>query len=193
RAAEGMVKLALQRAKRLMVQDRLSWPPRDHAVHKALTGQRLTSEEYADLDDYSVMHCLKLWTRSDDVPLAALCRGLMDRTLFKTIDLSQLSESDGAAAFVRAQNAVVAAGGDGTYDLFYDDPYDESYETFAAQKPSSDLSSERPGEILIRDVAGKLTPLTTLSPLPQAMNRQLMFRRIHVSAPWRDLCERAAR
>ena len=32
RSAEGMVKLALQRAKRLAVQGRLDWPPRDNGV-----------------------------------------------------------------------------------------------------------------------------------------------------------------
>ena len=34
RSAEGMVKLALQRARRLAVQDRLTWPPREHLVSK---------------------------------------------------------------------------------------------------------------------------------------------------------------
>ncbi|HWE01446.1 MAG TPA: HD domain-containing protein [Tepidisphaeraceae bacterium] len=188
RAAEGMVKLSLQRAKRLMAQDRLAWPPRDHPVHKALTGQRLTIEEYVDLDDYSVMHSLKLWTRSDDAPLAALCRGLLNRSLFKTFDLSHLSESDAACAFIRAQNAVVAAGGDGTYDLFYDDPHDAPD---AFSMPSQ--ADQSTGEILIQDTGGRLTPLTRLSPLPLAMNRQLMFRRIHIAPAWRDICERAIR
>jgi len=32
------VKLALQRAKRLAVQDRLEWPPRENGVYKALLG-----------------------------------------------------------------------------------------------------------------------------------------------------------
>ena len=100
RAAEGMVKLALQRARRLMVQDRLSWPPRDHGVHKALTGQRLSIEEFTDLDDFSVVHCFKLWTRCDDIALAALCRGLLNRRLFKTLDLSHLAESDANSAFL---------------------------------------------------------------------------------------------
>src|SRR6202012_2779424 len=51
RSAEGMVKLALQRARRLAVQDRLEWPPRDNGVYKALLGLRLTMGEFADLDD----------------------------------------------------------------------------------------------------------------------------------------------
>src|SRR5437764_7558421 len=51
RSAEGMVKLALQRAKRLAVQERLAWPPAESVVHRALLGQRFTMEEFRDLDD----------------------------------------------------------------------------------------------------------------------------------------------
>src|SRR5205823_6072733 len=85
RSAEGMVKLALQRAKRLAVQDRLDWPPRDTAVFKALLGQRFTIAEFRDLDDISVWHCFKLWTSNADPILASLCRGLLFRGLYKTI------------------------------------------------------------------------------------------------------------
>src|SRR5580700_4522309 len=118
RSAEGMVKLALQRARRLMVQDRLAWPPRENPVSKALTGQRLTIEEYTDLDDVSVIHCFKLWTTCNDAPLAALCRGLLNRRLFKTLDLSHLPAAQAHAAFDAVQQAVCAAGGDAAYDLF---------------------------------------------------------------------------
>lgn len=182
RAAEGMVKLALQRARRLMVQDRLSWPPREHPVTKALTGLRLTIDEYADLDDVSVMHCFKVWTQSDDTTLAALCRGLLDRKLYKTIDLSYLAESDAAALFVKAQAAVAQAGGDGGYDLFLDEPFDAPQEPWLTTPAGTE-----PGDILVRDPSGRLTAFATLSPLAQAMNRQLMFRRIHVSAIWQNL------
>src|SRR3954465_2175446 len=76
RSAEGMVKLTLQRAKRLAVQGRLKWPDRESVIDKALTGQRMTMEQFRDLDDVSMMHCFQLWTKSDDATLAALCRGL---------------------------------------------------------------------------------------------------------------------
>ncbi|HET6249807.1 MAG TPA: HD domain-containing protein [Tepidisphaeraceae bacterium] len=186
RSAEGMVKLALQRARRLMVQDRLPWPPREHPVRKALTGQRLSIEEYTDLDDVSVMHCFKVWGSADDVPLAALCRGLLNRRLFKTLDVSHLAESDANAVFLRAQNAVMAAGGDGVYDLFFDEPHDAPYEAFQVDEPCA-----KSGEILVRDPAGKLTPFAKLSALPKAMSRQLMFRRIHVAGQWKDVAARA--
>jgi hypothetical protein len=187
RSAEGMVKLALQRAKRLMVQDRLPWPPREHHVYKALTGQRLSIEEYTELDDISVIHCFKLWASADDASLAALCRGLLFRKLYKTLDLSHLAESDACAAVVRAQNAITAAGGDPAYDLFYDEPSDSGYEMHPTE------SCDAAGEILVRDPAGKLTSFAALSPIPQALNRQLMFRRLHVAAQWKDVAEKAVK
>lgn len=185
RAAEGMVKLALQRARRLAVQDRLPWPPRDHNVTKALLGQRLSIEEYTDLDDFSVTHCFKVWTSADDAPLAGLCRGLLYRRLYKTIDLSHMGESDALSTYVRAQDAVKKSGGDPAYDLFLDEPSDTAYELVTPD------SCTEAAEILVRDAAGKLTPFASLSPLPQALNRQLIFRRLHVLPQWRDAVQKA--
>ena len=48
----------LQRAKRLAVQDRLTWPVRDDAVYKMLLGQQLSTEEFMELDDVAVEHLL---------------------------------------------------------------------------------------------------------------------------------------
>src|SRR5205807_3742578 len=129
RSAEGMVKLALQRAKRLAVQDRLEWPPREHAVSKALLGQRLSIDELTDLDDVSMMHCFKLWMNAADPPLAGLCRGLLFRRLFKTIDLSHLDAPESAKRLEAAGSAIAAAGGDASYDMVYDEPADTGYET----------------------------------------------------------------
>ena len=181
RSAEGMVKLALQRARRLAVQERLAWPPRDHVVYKSLLGQRLTIAEFTDLDDISMLQCFKLWSASDDAPLAALCKGLLYRKLFKTIDLSSIDSSDRAREVVKlAENAVEAAGGDPNYDLFYDEPLDAPYDTFYPDRPDAN-----PG-ILVRDLAGRLTPFATISPFTAALSRQLMFRRIHVAGQWKD-------
>jgi HD superfamily phosphohydrolase len=182
RSAEGMVKLALQRARRLAIQGRLAWPPRDNVVYKALTGQRLTMEEFTDLDDVSVTHSLKLWASSDDAPLAALCRGLLFRRLYKTIDLTHFGDDAAklAAAIEATRSAVSAVGGDPAYDLFYDEPEDTPYEAYSPNgaAPGSD-------EILVQDSRGKLTPFGAISPLTIALNRQLMFRRLHVSPQWK--------
>jgi HD superfamily phosphohydrolase len=181
RSAEGMVKLALQRAKRLAVQERLAWPPRDHVVYKALLGQRLTMAEFTDLDDISLMHCFKLWATAEDGPLAALCKGLLYRELFKTIDLSRVDTPERAGELVAlAQAAIKTAGGDPAYDLFYDEPSDTPYETYYPDNCGAT------GEILVRDSEGALVPFALLSPLTSALKRQLMFRRLHVAPQWRD-------
>lgn len=181
RSAEGMVKLALQRARRLAVQDRLDWPPRDNGVHKALLGQRLDMAEFTDLDDVSVNHCFKIWTGSRDKVLAKLCRGLLFRGLYKTIDISYAADGQEAAALVRkVEEAVSAAGGEAVYDLFYDEPADTPYDAY---QPDGAEGSE---EIVVKQADGRVTPFSAISPLPQALNQRLMFRRIHVAAEYRD-------
>jgi HD superfamily phosphohydrolase len=181
RGAEGMVKLALNRAKRLAVQDRLDGLPRESPVAKALLGQRLSSEEFRDLDDISIWHCFKIWTRSADSTLASLCRGLLFRKLYKTIDLTHRCDGPGArAAFAAAADHIRAHGGDADYDLFYDEPADTPYKSYPSD--AADHSSE----IQIVAPDGAVKHFTELSPMTQALDRQLMFRRIHVSAQWRD-------
>jgi HD superfamily phosphohydrolase len=183
RSAEGMVKLALQRAKRLAVQDRLEWPPRENGVYKALLGQRLTMPEFTDLDDVSVNHCFKLWTRSDDEVLARLCRGLLFRGLYKTIDLSQVANV--AEALARAEAAVTAAGGEAAYDLFYDEPVDTPYDTYQPE------GAQESDGIMVMNPDGKLTRFSAISPVPRALNERLMFRRLHVAAAYRDVAAAA--
>jgi HD superfamily phosphohydrolase len=185
RSAEGMVKLILQRAGRLAVQGRLSWPPRDHVVYKALVGQAMSMSEFIDLDEISIMHCFKLWQDSDDATLAGLCHGVLFRRLFKTIDLSGVAPQISAEALSAARAAVESAGGEGAYDLFYDEPADT-----ALHLPSI-FRSEDGSAIRVRQSDGKVVPLATLSPLPHALDRRLTFRRIHVSGNFRDVVAKA--
>jgi HD superfamily phosphohydrolase len=185
RSAEGMVKLTLQRAKRLAVQGRLAWPPREHVVSKALLGQQLDTAEFTDFDDVSVLHCFQIWTKSDDPTLASLCRGLLFRRLYKTFDLTHKPDVERIrGAVTAAEEAVKAAGGDVRYDLFYDEPADTPYESYEPEQCGG------ANEILVLDREGKLTPFASLSPLTQSLNRQLMFRRLHVAPQWKELVGR---
>ena len=195
RSAEGMVKLALQRARRLAVQDRLPWPRRQDVAYKALTGQRMSMAEFADLDDVSIQHCFKLWLDGPDAPLASLCRGLLFRRLYKTIDLSHLDGPAARAAAGRAAAAIAAAGGDPAYDVFYDEPANTPYEVYSpdGEAPEGESTGDEPGpgkEILVQGPRGVLTPFGAISPLTTALNRQLMFRRLHVSPAWKGVAEK---
>jgi uncharacterized protein len=185
RSAEGMVKLALQRAKRLAVQDRLPWPSRDSVVYKALTGQRMSMAEFTELDDVSVTHCFKVWSGADDAALAALCRGLLFRKLYKTIDLTHLPEEQARAKVAAAERTITDAGGDPGYEMFYDEPANTPYQVY--QRDGEGDGSE----IMVTDPQGRLTPFGEVSPLTAALNRQLTFRRLHVSPQWKAAVEAA--
>lgn len=185
RSAEGMLKLSLQRAKRLAVQGRLTWPREESPVHKALLGRQLTMAEFRDLDDVSVQHCFKLWTTADDPLLAGLCKGLLFRKLFKTIDLSRIEDANVARLTVdAAERAVKDAGGDPSYAMFLDEASDAPYERMAGD-------SDGGHEILVLEPDGTLVEFAKVSPLAVSMDRQLMFRRLHVSPEYRDVTARA--
>ena len=170
--------MALQRAKRLAVQDRLEWPPPGDPVCKILLGVELRLSEFIELDDVSVLQCFKAWTKSDDATLASLCQGLLYRRLFKTIDLSAYDDEQIAGIVRRAESLVDDAGGDSAYTLFYDAPADTPY------KGGSETTVAK--EILILGTDGRCRPLAEVSPFADGLIRQLSFKRLHVTENWRD-------
>ncbi|MCC6240236.1 MAG: HD domain-containing protein [Phycisphaerales bacterium] len=182
RSAEGMVQLTLQRARLLAVQERLAWPRREEPVYKALLGQQLTIDEFIDLDDIAIMHCFKLWADSDDAILADLCHGLLYRHLFKSHDLTHLEDQAQATELRQAAaEAILVAGGDPTYAMFYDEPADTPYTPY----PDRNDNDAQPIFILLPN--GQQSDFDSLSPLGRVLEKQLMFRRIHFSAEYREL------
>ena len=186
RAAEGMVKLALQRARELMLDEtggdvtgaNLAVPPGSGAVAGFLTGNRLEAAEFADLDDVSVLGCFKAWSKSGDAILAGLCAGLLDRRLFKTIDLT--GHADPQTAADQAAAAVASAGGNPHYSLFYDSPSSAPY----ARGPQS---------ILVVTPAGTID-LADASPFADALAagaKQRRPHRLHVHGEFVDVAARA--
>jgi HD superfamily phosphohydrolase len=183
RSAEGMVKLALQRAKRLAVQRRLEWPRVGDPAYKALLGQRMSIPEFLELDDIAILHCFKLWSHGPDPVLAMLCRGLLFRRVFKTIDLSRFEDpKDARTAITAVERHVADGGGEPGYEMFVDQASGSGYESVGGD--ADECGAE--DEILVRDRDGRPVPFGTISPLSRVLSRQLMFRRLHIAAPWRD-------
>ena len=191
RSAEGMTKLALQRARDLVLRGNvggeidggsLAVPPGSGVVAKVLTNDRMTAGEFKELDDVSVMGCFKAWAGSGDAILAGLCRGLLDRKLFKTIDLARVAAEHGPAAVeeavARAASAVVDAGGDPLYSMFYDSPSNAPY-------------TSGPDGILIVANGGRTVDFAEASPFVKGLETTLSFHRLHVDAPFRDAAEAA--
>jgi uncharacterized protein len=174
RSSEGMLKLALHRARLLATQDRLDWPPRQHPVAKALLGQELSIAEFTDLDDVSILQCFKTWRHAGDTQLSRLCNGLLFRRLYKSIEVSHLDDAKIQEVLAIANDVIQQAGGDPNFELFYDQPADTPYEIFTSN------------EILIWD-ENKLKEFAAVSPLVQVLNKQLFFKRIHVAENWRPM------
>jgi hypothetical protein len=144
-------------------------PPGSGTVAKVLTGDRLSTAEFRELDDVSVLGCFKAWSHSADPQLARLCRGLLDRRLYKTIDLS--AASDVRAAVRRAMDAVTSAGGDPVYSLFFDNPGNEPYV---------------PGDqgILVVGPGGETRDFAEASPFVKGLEARLSFGRLHVAGEY---------
>ena len=186
RSAEGMVRLALQRARELIFAGHsgdvagpaLAVPPGSGTVAKVLTGDRLSTGEFRDLDDVSVLGCFKAWSHSADRQLTRLCRGLLDRRLYKTIDLSDFP--DPRAAVSRAKEAIAAAGGDAVYSIFDDNPGNEPY-----------VSGTQ--SILVVGPGGETQDFAEASPFVKGLEARLSFQRLHVAGEYYERARAAVR
>jgi HD superfamily phosphohydrolase len=187
RSAEGMVKLALQRAKRLAVQRRLEWPRAGDAAYKALLGQSMSMSEFLELDDIAILHCFKVWSHGADAVLAMLCRGLLYRKVFKTIDLTRFEDpKDARSAVTAVERYVAEKGGEPGYEMFVDQTSGSGYESFAGEGDGARDDCGGENEILVRGRNGTSAPFGSVSPLSALLSRQLMFRRLHIADRWRD-------
>ena len=186
RAAEGMVTLALRRARELLMSEpggdvtgvNMNLPPGSGAVARVLVGDRLEASEFADLDDVSVLGCFKAWRKSGDSTLAGLCGGLLDRRLYKTISLDAADDPD--AATERAIEAVRAADGDADYAIFRDEP---------ANRPYAAGSSG----IVVETPSGT-ADLASVSPFVAALadeSRDRPARRLHVDPRYAEIARAA--
>lgn len=127
RAADKMLEAVLARAAHLM-RDGYAFESRfTPSMHKLLSGERLDSREFIALDDTDVWMALKQWRDEPDPVLAQLSAGLLDRDLYKTIDLSA-DDAVGIARMIdRAGELARQMGLDPTYTVLTDRASDTPY------------------------------------------------------------------
>ena len=124
RSAEAVLISALNRARSLIERGKLGFRMAGSVFEKMLMGEQVGTREYLQLDDTDVMFRLKEWSRDADEILADLARRLMDRRLFKAIDLeANPSESFWASA----EEIVRRRGFDPRYYLVTDRAGDIPY------------------------------------------------------------------
>ncbi len=188
RSAEGMLRLALQRAKRLAVQGRLPVTGLDDGLHLALVGSMPHYEAFQDLDDVTILACFKIWATDviDDPVLQRLCKGLLTRRLYKTVQLPpELSPEQAQAAVQRATMAIARVSDDADYLMFYDQPSSTPYESLDASDPAGAKG------IYVATTGGLLAGLTDVSPFSAALSQKYVLRRIHVADDYVEMVRNA--
>src|SRR5262249_29898291 len=124
RSAEAVLNSALNRARQLIELGELGFSPPGPVFERMLMGAQVDTSDYLQLDDTDVLFRLKEWSRHDDRILSDLSARLMNRKLFKAIDLGpQVSDDfwESAAEIVRS------AGFDPQYYLITDRATDVPY------------------------------------------------------------------
>ncbi|MBI2059615.1 MAG: HD domain-containing protein [Nitrospirae bacterium] len=162
-AAGAMLKALFRRAKSLLAKKSAIHAPEGHPFTKLLRGQKMDVSEYTSLDDADMVVFLKEWSRSEDPVLRMLARGLIDRRLFKSIELPGPVSAPKLRKKLR-ERLRAAYGRDGDGLLLHEQTGDTPYKIY------------RPGEgessIYVKKRDGRIAEVSELSPSVKALARK---------------------
>ena len=127
RAAEKMLEAVLARAEQLQREGHEFGADPSPRLSKLLAGNRLSTEEFVSLDDTDVWISLKEWRSDPDPVLARLAAGLLDRRLYKTVDLDPEDPVAIARTIDRANKLARDMGLDPDYAVLTDRASDTPY------------------------------------------------------------------
>ena len=137
----------------------------DEPLHNLLRlGPDTPMQDYLKVDDHSVYTWLRRAEESPDPVLSDLAQGLLNRRLFKTLDISGMTRIRERAARVRA--VLRRHGADPAYYLTIDSASDTPYKPYDPKEPeaASHILVEIPGQkgiyrdiIEVSEVVGGLT------------------------------------
>lgn len=169
-AAEAMLLSVLRRAAELLASgsDCPGIDP-DSSLGRGLTGQGLRLADYLWMDDSTVLNALNAWAQCPDATLADLSRRLLERRLFKALEIANYEEQDLEieGRIARAEDALRGAGLDPRYYLLYSKSSDTPYRPY-------DPRGGRPGQtIWIEDPAraGEVVDVKDASPTIRAFTQ----------------------
>jgi HD superfamily phosphohydrolase len=155
RAAEVMLKLIFKRFKTLLsnenglIAKQQLVPGAPDIVVKAFSNEKITLNNYLSLDNYTISEFFKACANSPDRILNKLSNGIINRNLYKAIDLSGYS-MDLIANFISdVRTKIKVDPADEEYYFVHDSPADTPYKPY-------DPDDEHPtSEIYIETDTGK--------------------------------------
>ncbi len=184
RAAEVMLKLLFKRFKELVggaatMESALAVAPdTPRSLLAAFTGQ-MSLGQYLTLDDQTVSEFLKACSLAQDKVLADLSSGLLNRRLYKAVDVSGLSNT-AVGAFTVAVQTILPPPSAAEYLFVDDSPADTSYKPYEedAEKPAWQIYLENP--------YGKPQNLASLSPRVAQLQTPYELARYYFPASLRE-------
>lgn len=134
RAAEAMIRSILRRALQLLREGR-RLPTQLSALETVAAGQSPSLAQYLALDDHELLVAISSWQSAEDATLADLCRRLVRRELFKTLELGGIeSDRDEEEALALGRDIAEQAGLDPelyvTLDHASDMPFPDKSDIF---------------------------------------------------------------
>lgn len=136
RSAEKMLEAIFERASEL-VRDGYTFAMDVPAGMQAILAQReVELEDFLDMDDADVWFMLKLWRRDPDPVLSRLAHGLLNRDLYKTVDLDRNDPVLVARVFDRANAIAQDMGLNPTYAVLADRAQNTPYKPYKTRTHS---------------------------------------------------------
>jgi HD superfamily phosphohydrolase len=184
RAAEKMLQAVFRRAKALQKRGEDFDPPPSQPLQRLLDGDHLETEEFVALDDTDVWMALKQWRNADDPILSRLSAGLLDRTLYKPVDISDLDPVEVARLMDRANEYARDMGLDPEYAVLDDRAEDTPY------RPYDPDHTDQAAHIPIIEPDGRVVPIERNSDIVHLLGRDSYdILRIFVPETLRDRLE----
>ncbi|MGL4555157.1 MAG: HD domain-containing protein [Gemmataceae bacterium] len=182
RAAEVMLKLLFRRVREVIDADRERLVLPD-TIAAAFSGQ-MSLISYLDIDDHSVSEMMKSCARSADKTLAGLASGLLNRRLYKSVDVSGLVAEQQLGRIMAFRDAMAAKlralGLEPGYAFVEDSASDTPYEPY-------EPDDERPSrQILVEASDGRIVEISHLSDALLQLRKTYTVMRYYAPAELRD-------
>ena len=175
RSAEIMLGHAFRRFKQLLESGGSATPP--GVPHHLLSafGGRMSLDSYLNLDDGTIGEFLKVCASSTDPILSGLASGLLDRRLYKAIDVTD-AEPSAIGEFITEVTIALGSDARSPYRFAVDSPTDVPYKPY-------DPEADKPAmQIYIKDSFGAMREIGEISPTARALRDRYRLTRYYFPA-----------
>ncbi|MFO7976731.1 MAG: HD domain-containing protein [Planctomycetota bacterium] len=191
RSAEVMLQLLFQRYQELLQQATLDHdrktiaPGTPPGILRAFSDD-LSLADYLQLDDCSITEFWRSCEASNDSVLKKLGGGLLNRRLYKAIDLTHVPGARVVEFVEKAKAFLKQQGMDPEYALAHDSPADTPYKPY---DPATETSAP---QIFVEHEPGQIKELSRCSEMVHELTKKYTLVRYYCPAEYRDEIERIA-